>query len=254
MVAPIGLQRYTLRKALAEDFEGTVKQVAEIGYVGFQTGIDSFGSQSYELQLFKSLGLLIPSVHTQLPLDDEKRAALENLAASGGKDVIVSYIPAEEFQSLEKIKRTAERINEADEIVRQYGMTLSYHNHWWEFEPNEDGRTPHALMREYLNPTVNFELDVYWAQVGGSDPIKIMNELGTRVPFLHIKDGPAIKGEPMTAVGTGKVDIDGIIKASEGITKWQIVELDECATDMMEAVRQSYTYLVSKGLAYGNKS
>jgi hypothetical protein len=32
-----------------------------------------------------------------------------------------------------------------------------------------------------------------------------------------------------------------------------VVELDECATDMMTAVEHSYRYLTSKGLARGNQ-
>ena len=58
----------------------------------------------------------------------------------------------------------------------------------------------------------------------------------------------------MTAVGEGKMDVPAIVAAGEGSTEWLIVELDRCATDMMEAVEKSYTYLVGKGLARGNRS
>jgi hypothetical protein len=58
----------------------------------------------------------------------------------------------------------------------------------------------------------------------------------------------------MTAVGEGVMDFPGIIQAGEGSTEWLIVELDRCATDMMEAVEKSYKYLVGKGLARGNRS
>jgi len=253
MTAPIGLQRYTLRKALAEDFEGVVKQVADIGYVGFQSSIESFGPQSQEAQFFRSLGLRSPAPHIKLPIAEDLKPALDNAAAADAQYVVVSMLPAAEFQSIAKIQQAAEWLNEADMLVRQHGLTLAYHNHWWEFESVIEGRTAHAILRDYLSPTVMFELDVYWAQVGGSDPLQVLKELGTRAPLLHIKDGPAVKGQPMTAVGTGNVDIPGIIKASEGIAQWQIVELDECATDMLEAVRDSYTYLIGKGFARGNK-
>jgi hypothetical protein len=70
--------------------------------------------------------------------------------------------------------------------------------------------------------------------------------------LLHIKDGPAVRGEPMVAVGDGVLDVPSIIQAGAGSTQWLIVELDACATDMMEAVEKSYDYLVGKGLARGN--
>jgi hypothetical protein len=58
----------------------------------------------------------------------------------------------------------------------------------------------------------------------------------------------------MTALGEGVVDIPGVIAAGAGSTEWLVVELDRCATDMMEAVNKSYKYLIAKGLARGSKN
>jgi len=70
--------------------------------------------------------------------------------------------------------------------------------------------------------------------------------------LLHIKDGPCVKNQPMTAVGAGKVDIAGVAQASAKTAEWMIVELDSCATDMLTAVKESHDYLVTKGFARGN--
>jgi hypothetical protein len=48
----------------------------------------------------------------------------------------------------------------------------------------------------------------------------------------------------MTALGRGKVDVRGILKSIGGSMDW-IVELDECATDPLEAARQGRLYLES---------
>jgi sugar phosphate isomerase/epimerase len=75
-----------------------------------------------------------------------------------------------------------------------------------------------------------------------------------RLPILHIKDGMLEKDGPMTAVGSGKLDMPAIIGAADPtVLEWLVVELDRCATDMMEAVRQSYAYLTAQGLATGTK-
>jgi hypothetical protein len=50
------------------------------------------------------------------------------------------------------------------------------------------------------------------------------------------------------------MDFHSIVKAGEGATEWMIVELDECATDMMKAVEKSYRYLVGEGLALGRQN
>jgi hypothetical protein len=78
--------------------------------------------------------------------------------------------------------------------------------------------------------------------------------MGDNAPLLHIKDGPAVRGDPMTALGEGVIDIPSVVEAGAGATEWLIVELDECATDMLTALEKSYRYLVDKGLGRGNQS
>src|SRR5688572_2332767 len=49
MTTPIALQLYTLRDPLAQDYEGTVRKVADMGYVGVETAnlprIEIYGSE-----------------------------------------------------------------------------------------------------------------------------------------------------------------------------------------------------------------
>jgi len=106
-----------------------------------------------------------------------------------------------------------------------------------------DGRYVYHVMLEELDPSVLFELDTYWIQTAGCDPAAVVKEFGARAPLLHIKDGPAVKEEPMQALGTGAMDIPALLEAGAGNVEWVIVELDRCATDMTEAVRKSYQYL-----------
>jgi sugar phosphate isomerase/epimerase len=138
-------------------------------------------------------------------------------------------------------------------VAKAHGITLHYHNHWFEYEILNN-RLAADIMLEHLDPAVMMEVDVYWAQTAGQDPADVVRRLGARAPLLHIKDGPCQMEAPMTAVGAGRVDIPGVAAASAGSAKWFIVELDRCATDMLEAVRQSYQYLIGKGLARGNKN
>jgi len=71
--------------------------------------------------------------------------------------------------------------------------------------------------------------------------------------MLHIKDGPAVVSEPHVAAGEGVMDIPGVVQAAKGTAEWLIVELDYCATDMLEAVQKSYRYLVGRNLARGKE-
>jgi sugar phosphate isomerase/epimerase len=100
---------------------------------------------------------------------------------------------------------------------------------------------------------VQFEIDTYWASnFEACDPPEQVAKFKARTPYLHIKDGNLEKGQPMLAVGSGKMDFPAVIAAADpNVLRWLVVELDSCATDMLTAVADSYRYLVGNGLATG---
>jgi sugar phosphate isomerase/epimerase len=246
MAFPVALQLYSLREYASEDFEGTVRRVAEMGYAGVEPAGFPGSTPEAAGKLFRELGLAVPSAHVALPLGDSKSEVLDIMAAIGSKRIISGKGP-DDFKTLDAIKRTCDLFNEANEVAKANGMVFGVHNHWWEYTPVE-GRYPYQVMMELLAPEILFEIDTYWVQTAGVDPAKVVKEVGDRAPLLHIKDGPCVKGEPMTAVGDGEVNFHEVVAAGEGITEWLIVELDRCATDMVEAVAKSYSYLVDEGL------
>ena len=111
----------------------------------------------------------------------------------------------------------------------------------------------YKTMQEFLDPDIFFQIDAYWVQTAGPDPVAVIRELGARAPLIHVKDGPCVKEEPMQALGEGVSDFKGLVEAGGDNVAWWIVELDRCATDMMEAVIKSYAYLIREGFARGNK-
>jgi hypothetical protein len=58
----------------------------------------------------------------------------------------------------------------------------------------------------------------------------------------------------MVAVGKGKMPTRKVIDAADAnVLPWLVVELDACATDMLQAVRDSYDWLIGEGLARGRR-
>ena len=253
MTIPIALQLYTLRDLLAQDYEGTVRKVADMGYVGVETA-NMFGdSPTSASRLFSELGLTVSSAHGVLPIGDKKQEVIDTMSALNCKRLILPWQPPENFKSLDGIMSICDSLNEGAAVAKANGFEIGYHNHWFEYEPFEN-RIPIYVMLEHLDPNVFLEVDVYWVQTAGQDPVEVLHRLGSRAPLMHIKDGPCQIEEPMMALGEGVVDIPDVVAAGAASTDWLIVELDRCATDMMEAVRKSYQYLVGKGLARGNKN
>jgi sugar phosphate isomerase/epimerase len=251
MPAPIALQLYSVRDALAQNFDATLERVAAIGYAGVETGGFANGSSpAATAQQFQSLGLAVCGYHTGLPLGDNAAELLDLLAAYDCRRLVCAWQPPELFKSLAGLQQVADKLNAANAWALDNGLTFGYHNHWAEFELFE-GRPAHERLRELVAPEVFFEVDVYWAQTAGADPAAVVRDLGPRAPLLHLKDGPAKQGVPMQALGDGVVDIPACVAAGAAHTEWLIVELDECATDMFTAVDRSYQYLLEKDLGRG---
>ena len=101
-----------------------------------------------------------------------------------------------------------------------------------------------------MEDSIFFEVDTYWVKTAGLNPADVVAELGARAPLLHLKDGPAQKGQPMMAAGQGVMDFPAIVQNAKA-PQWLILEMDECATDMPKAVEESYLYLTKQGLAKG---
>lgn len=252
MAAPIGLQLYTVRDAANEDFAAAVTKIAEMGYVGVEPAGFPGTTPQKAAKLFHDLGLQVCGAHSPLPLGENKNQVLDAMAALDTNRLICPALMRDKFDTIDGIKDVCATLNEAAEVCTENGLQLVYHNHWWEYLTIE-GQAANEIMLATLDPSIVFEVDTYWVQVAGADALNTIKSLGRRAPLLHIKDGPATQDGDMTAVGSGVMDIPAVVDAGKPHAEWLIVELDRCATDMMEAVEQSYAYLVGEGLARGNK-
>lgn len=251
MPAPIALQLYSVRDAIAEQgLASVLHAVAEMGYLGVESygGLDATAVAQHAADL----DLKLPSAHLSIPLGDDQAAVLETAKTLGVSTIVVPWLnPDPHFASADGVQETIELLNAAHAVCAEHGYRLGYHNHDFEFN-DIDGTPAYELLQAGLHEDIILELDTYWAKVGGHDPAQVVRSLGARGPLLHIKDGPATDtAAPMVAVGAGAMDIPAVIAAGDGQSEWLIVELDRCATDMLTAVRESYQYLISNELAAG---
>jgi sugar phosphate isomerase/epimerase len=249
----ISVQLYSLRDEAAKDFEGVLRRLGDVGFVGVElAGFHDLTPKQYSA-IVKESGLVTSSAHLTDLSPDGLNAALDDLQEIGCDVAVCAFLPPERFADLDSIQRSADALNEANDIARARGLSLGYHNHWWEFSTNLDGQTAWSALIDRLDTTVFAELDIYWTTLGGADPRQVIADLGDRLWLLHVKDGPCDAPEtPMVAVGSGTLDIPAIL-TSAPTAKWHIVELDRCATDMLTAIADSYRYLIDSGLSQGRK-
>lgn len=249
---PLSIQLYSVRDAAAKDFPGVLKKVAAIGYKGVEfAGLHGFKPADIR-KVLDGAGLVASSSHTGLPTKDNLQELIDTAGTLGYKFIITGKGP-DDFKTLDGIRKGAAEFQAAAQLLKGTGLSLGYHNHWWEMDRVE-GRLGLDRFLE-LAPDVFSQVDVYWAtNFGAVDAARFIREHKKRIPILHLKDGCLTPRHPHTAVGQGRLKMAPIVKAADAkVLQWLVVELDECATDMMRAVEDSYTYLTGAGLAAGNK-
>ncbi|HYF51019.1 MAG TPA: sugar phosphate isomerase/epimerase [Planctomycetota bacterium] len=252
MARPISVQLYTLRDAAAKDYKKVLNDVAEIGYGYVELVGGYFGKTAAELRKdLDAVGLKASGIYCGV-LDPNQWKQVEDDANALGVKFLTNGFGPESFDDESKLKAAADKANAAVAHFAPKGFSVCLHNH--EFEFNRKLKFD-ALLE--LAPKVCLETDIYWVKTGGVDPVGFVKKYADRVRLLHVKDGPADPKDrnlKMVAVGKGTVDIAGCLAAAEkGGVQYHVVELDWCATDMLTAVRESYQFLTSKGLATGKK-
>ena len=249
--APISVQLYSVREEAARDFPGTLKKIADIGYAGVEFAGFHGLTPAEVKKIVDKLGLKVSSSHMAMPSAENVKELIETAKTLGFTDIVTGLGP-DDFATIEKTRASIEVFKKAAALLKGTGMRLGVHNHWWEFDKQFDGRYPHDLLMAAV-PELTAQPDTYWIATAGADPAKVVKQLGKRAPLLHIKDGPCNKEEAMTAVGKGKVKWNEVLKAAAPTAEWLIVELDRCDTDMMQAVADSYQFLVKSGYGRGRK-
>ena len=246
----VALQMYTLREEAKSDFEGTLRQVAKLGYHGVElAGYGGMAAAALRA-LLDRLGLVAAGSHVRLErlegaLDEELAFA----QTIGCRDLVCPSVPEGRRESIDDYRRLAALLGQIGQRCRDAGARLSYHNHAFEFvrlpadEPTAAGTTARALdlLLGWTDPElVKWEPDVYWIARAGEDPVAYLNAYAGRCPLVHIKDMADDAERSFAEVGAGTLDLPAICQAAElGGAEWLIVEQDRCAGPPIESARLS---------------
>lgn len=252
----IGVQLYTVRDLMKDDFEGTIAKVAQIGYKEVEFA-GYFGRTGQQVRaVLEKNGLTAPATHVQYDeLDDKFPSVIETSKTIGLKYIVCPWIPEELRKSPDIWKKAAEKFNHCGEESKKAGMQFAYHNHWFEFLP-VNGKLPYdELLKDCDANLVKMEMDLCWITAAGADPLKYFNMYPGRFPLVHVKDlkkipkvtagGSQNFGDTvdLTSVGSGIIDWKRIFAQSDkaGI-KHYFVEHDK-PENSLESIKASYEYL-----------
>ena len=244
MTAPLSLQLYTVREAITRDPANALARVASLGFRQVEL-FGMVGMADDYARLLPDAGLTASSAHSSI-VGHDLGAVLDTAHRLGVATVIEPAVHADRWQERSDVLRTADELNAAAATAAGSGIAIGYHNHWWEFETSFDGIPAYEVFAAHLDPSVVLEVDTYWATVGGVSAVGLLERLGARVGFIHVKDGDiSLDNMKQVAVGSGRMPELAVLAAAPEAVR--VVELDDFDGDVFDALADSVTFLTRNG-------
>jgi sugar phosphate isomerase/epimerase len=269
---PLGLQLYSVREQLPKDYEGTLKQLGEIGFREVESAGYYNHSAEQVKQAMTSAGLHLVSAHHGSDDLHQKLDEILTFSKTVGASYIICSFPGFKDPSrvknisnkersraftLEDWRWNAEQFNAIGAKVSAAGLKFGYHNHTMEFR-RIDGVVPYDELLRLTDPAhVTMEMDCGWVTVGGANPIDYLHKYPTRISMLHVKDFKGISSDSTMAnvptiveLGQGTIDYRPIFAAAakNGIVKHCFVEQEGYNVAPMEGLKIDADYMHKLGI------
>lgn len=229
----MGLANITIRRELQQDYAGTLRKVAALGYTHFGFPLAAMdpripaGPHPREIAaMVQDTGMEVGVVRYGLAAPAQQQ--LEWAAELGAS--IIAYTAAPVFFRAEPMGRITRatfdqwlpQLDELADYAQAAGLRLAYHNHWWDHRPL-DGETPIEIIARRFSPSqVAFEVDLAWAWLGGVAPLELIERLGPRVVSMHFKDVDRTRGPDMhdqlVAPGDGDLGYKALVPRIDRLT------------------------------------
>ena len=252
--SPFGVQAYTFRKSFPNGVAETLDSIKNMGFTELEGGGGRMPPEEFR-KLCNERGISITGAgagYEKLVADPQ--SAANEAKALGASFLMCAWIPHQKGNfTLDNAKKAVTDFNAAGKVLKENGITFCYHVHGFEFQPYEKGTLLDYIIQNTNPEYVSFEMDVLWTQFGGGDPVALLKKYGSRWKLMHLKD--LRKGVPKdltggtsqendVALGTGEIDIPGILREAKkiGIKHYYI---EDESSRVNTQVPQSIAYLKS---------
>jgi sugar phosphate isomerase/epimerase len=231
--APLGLADITVMKALTRDYAGTLKQAAAMGYTHFGFRLAAYGPGASEpaprdkALMARDAGLEVGVVRFS-PVRPDYDEQIAQALAVGATIVAMTAAPPFIMGRLGVATRAAfegwlPELAALGAKCRAAGLTLAYHNHWWDLMPLEGGEAPLDSIARRISPSdVAFEVDLAWCWYAGVAPLDLLVRLGPRVASMHFKDIDRSRGKGTTdhavVIGSGEMGYAALLPRIRRLT------------------------------------
>jgi sugar phosphate isomerase/epimerase len=267
-----GVQLYSVRDAMQKDPKGSLKKIADAGYLFVEhANYENRKFYGYTAKDFKNLligfGLEMVSGHTvmtaqdwdtsKMDFTDKWKHTIEDAAIAGQKYVISPWLDESLRTDTEALKRFMEQFNKCGELCKKSGMKYGYHNHNFEFKTMVEGITLYDFILKNTDPhLVVQQMDVGNMLGAGGIAIDLINKYPGRFELMHVKDevksenGGGMDGYDSTILGTGVMPIKDIVLAARkigGTTQFIIEQESYQGKDPFDCVKTDLDNMKSWG-------
>lgn len=245
---PIGCQTYPVRKMIAQDFMGTLKQLSNAGFqaielcspVGYAdsgfAGLAKYKASELK-KILSDANLQCVSSHFDIgELRKDLPARIEWANELGLTQILVPSLDGPKTPTMDDVKRVADEYNKIAEQSAKAGLQQGLHNE--EFELTTiDGKRTYDILFGLLDPKlVKFQFQVSTIS-RGYVAAEYFLKYPDRFVSMHCQ-GWSDKTRKIVAIGQGTLDWKKIFTAAKtGGIKNYFVEMD------LEKMRASVPYL-----------
>jgi sugar phosphate isomerase/epimerase len=246
----LGIQLYTLRDAARANLERTLADIAAVGFteVELLASMSNFSTPARQLRaMLDRVGLRAPSTHIDGRLLANVDRLLDDAHVLGHEYIVLADL-GDRRRSLDDFRSWADALNAAGAITRKAGIWTAWHDEPSDFVRFGDEWGYDTLVARTDPSIVRLQLDTGNAAMGGRDPMDLMRRYGERYWSFHIKDAPSLGAKTDAELGTGVVDIKGIVAAiTDREHKHLFVEQETYPGAVLDSVRRDYAYMAALG-------
>jgi sugar phosphate isomerase/epimerase len=252
----IAAQMYSVRDYCndAHEIAETLQKVRALGFKAVE--MSSVGPlPPHELaRVLDGEGLVCSATHEDSEeLLSDPEAVIERMGILRCASAVYPYPKDQDFSTLEGVRRLIKALSRTGKLLRKAGITFSYHNHNMEFHKVNGKTVLEYILAETDPEDLEIELDTYWVQAGGGDPISWISSVKGRTSLLHMKDfGVDARGKAtFEELGQGTLAWEKILAAAKRAgCQWYVIEQDGDWEngDPFQSLKMSLAFL-KKGFA-----
>lgn len=248
-IVRVGIQLYSVRAAMGKDPQGSLKKLADMGYIHVEhanyINRKFYGYSAKEFKkILSDLGLQMPSGHTVMTahdwdaskndFTDKWKFTIEDAAEVGQRYVISPWLDESLRHDTEGLKKFMDQFNKCGELCKKSGMKFGYHNHDFEFSTKVgDGNLFDFILKNTDPELVAQQMDVGNMLGTGGIALDLIKKYPGRFELMHVKDeikstepGGGMSGYDSTILGQGVMPVKDIVKEAKktGGTSQFIIE------------------------------